>query len=253
MNSSLSYDFDSFEDENIAVAYSDTSKKVSVAIIDKNQKVLKSTQTSLGVHINCPIVINTAKDIFVVYSISQDYRYDWHYDCLSVLNSNLETIKNETNVSYQVISLFVDEKNIYSFANENGYKTIIYDHKLNCLRTIGQHSYPQQAFYLINQITQIAHQDNKLYFLYPDKIDVLNQTTGLLLKSISVKGSKMAVDSKSNLWVLSPTSSKLFSYNLDGDLQDEIELENVPDGLGFYIDQGDQMLFSNKTQKSFLF
>ena len=81
----------------------------------------------------------------------------------------------------------------------------------------------------------------------------------------------MAFDSKSNLWVLSPTSSKLYnldgdlqeliysiqelnySYNLDGDLQDEIEFENVPDGLVFSIDSQDQIIFLNKAQKCFYF
>ena len=250
MNTSFNCDFDSFKNENIAIAYSDTSNLVSVAIIDKNRKVLNSSQTTLGARAHIPILIKTAKDALVIYSLSHGNTTL----CLSVMNSNLEITKSATNIQYRIISLFVDEKNIYSLTNQTGYKTIIYDHQLNCLGNIGQCDNPQQPFYLTNDLTQIAYRNNKLYYLYSDKIDVLNETTGVLLKSITVQGSKMAFDSKSNLWVLSPTSSKLFVVdNLDGDLQDEIELENVPDELVFSIDQGDKMLFSNKAQICFYF
>ena len=249
MNSSLNYDFDTFQNENIAIAYLDTSNRVSVAIIDKNRKVLNSTQTTLSVCNNYHIVMKTCKDLLVIYSLSKGNTNH----CLSVMNSNLEVTKKGTNFSYQVISLFVDENNIYSLINQPGYNTIIYDHQLNFLRNIGQYSNTEQPFYLTNQITQIAHKNNKFYYLYPDKIEIINETTGVLIKSILVQGSKMAFDSNSNLWILSSTSSKIFSYNLDGDLKDEIELKNVPDGLGFSIDQEDQMFFWNKTLKCFYF
>ena len=186
------------------------------------------------------LILKTTNYVLVFYRVFYNGSY---YNSLSVMNSNLEVTKQGNNFSYQVISLFVDEKNIYSLTNQKGYKTIIYDHQLNRLRNIGQYSNTEQPFYLTNQITQIAHKNNKLYYLYPDKIEMINETTGVLIKSITVQGSKMAFDSKSNLWVLSPNTSKIFSYNLDGDLQDEFELENVPNGLEFSFNEGDQRFF----------
>ena len=58
----------------------------------------------------------------------------------------------------------------------------------------------------------------------------------------------MAFDSESNLFVLSLQSSKLFKYNSDGVLQDQINMENVPMGTEFLIDKENKIFYFNKYQ-----
>ena len=59
----------------------------------------------------------------------------------------------------------------------------------------------------------------------------------------------MEFDSQPNLVVLSVIESIIYKYNLDGVLQNEIDLENVLGGLEFCIDEGDNILYFNKAQK----
>ena len=70
------------------------------------------------------------------------------------MNSNLELIQSNI-ISYSVISLDANEKNIYCLTND--YRIVILDHKLNAINSIGQKDDPKQVFYMGNTIKQIAN------------------------------------------------------------------------------------------------
>ena len=253
-------DFDFFEKDKIAVAYPNSSYHVSIAIIHKNRKILKSTQTSLRLNSpssgspftfdHCSIKLKTNKNILVIYLLNNILNKT---NSLSLMNSNLEMIKS-TSVSYPVVSLDINETNIYYLTNQSGYKIMIFDHHLSNVRNIGQNTAPQQPFYFsndFNYLIQTINKNSKFYCLNSTKLDIIDEISGSLLKSISIQGNKMAINSQNNLLVLAVSSSKIYKYNLDGVLLDEIKLENVPQGLDLKIVDGDYIEFLSKPSMCF--
>ena len=235
-------DFDSFENGKIAVVYPDNTNKVSITVIDINQTICKSTQTGFYFNPSYCMKLKTVNGFLVFFYV------DHYGQCnLSLMNSNLEMV-NSNVISYQVISIDANEANIYCLTNQSGYKVMIFDHQLNNVRNIGQSNKVRQAFYLTNQMTQVSCIDNKLYCLYPDKLDIIDESNGILIKSISIQGNKMAFDFDDKLLMLSVSSDKIFKYNLDGDLEDETDLKHVPDELDFSTDDKGQIFYLNKSQ-----
>ena len=236
-------DFDLFENGKISVVYPNKVDQVVISVFNKDCTFFKSSQTPFYISSSCCMRLKTSKDLLVFYlydSYCQELMYCKGYT-LALMNSNLESMKYRR-ISFQVISLDVNETNISCFTNES--KIIIFDHKLNMINSIGQSKIPESAFYLTNQITQISQRNNKFYCLYPDdKLEVIDGINGDLLKSISIQGNKMTFDSKSNLWVLSISSSKIFKYDLDAHFNDEIQLENVTKELEFLIDLSDEKFY----------
>ena len=159
------------------------------------------------------------------------------------MDSNLQLIKSIT-ISCQIISLDANEENIYCLANKPICKSMIFDHQLNNCKNIGQSSNKKQAFYMTNQMTQIAYRDNKFYCLYPKRIDILNESTGILFKMISIQGNKMAFDSQSNLFVLSVILSKIFKYDEDGLLKEQIKVKNISSRSKFLINEDDKIVIT---------
>ena len=137
---------------------------------------------------------------------------------------------------------------------------MILDHKLNAINNIGQKDDPKQAFYMGNTIKQIANRENKFYCLYTKKLDIINQTTGVLLKSISIDGSKMVFDSYSNLVVF--CNDLIYKFDLNDELEDKVKIINLlskntkkgfyheftTDEKDFFIDQQDKILYLNNLE-----
>ena len=76
---------------------------------------------------------------------------------------------------------------------------------------------PQKPFYLTNDVKLIAYRNSSFYCLYSDKLYILHELDGKMTKSISIKGNSITFDSKGNILVLAPSSSKIFIYYLDGE------------------------------------
>ena len=249
-------DFDLFEEDKIAVAYPDTSNYISISIIDKNREISKSTQTSLSFtddnNTYFSLQLKTSKDLLAVYFSYYDYNYSSDRYFIASISSNLQII-NSTSISYPVISLDVNKTNIYCLTNQSGYKIMIFNHQLSNVRNIGQNKYTQKPFYFSNAIIQTINKNNKLYCLNTTKLEIIDESTGTLLKSISIQGNKMAIDSNDNILVLSTSSSKIFKINLDGVLQDEIELQNTIQRLELSIVEGNQIGFLDKSSKTIYF
>ena len=255
-----STDLDSFKDQKFSIAYPDTSGKITVAIIDKNQKISKSTQTNLTLNSNHPAVklksikgliilfCNTQKDTTISPPLFGGMENSFN---LSTINSNLKLLKS-IDIENSIISIDANETSIYCLTNDN--KIMIFDHQLNKAKTIDTISNnPLPYFTFGNSIIQIIHKSDKFYCLYLNRIEILNDSNNNLIKSIDIKGSKMAFDSGSNLLILSYASSKIYKYNLDGVLQREIDLENVPTGLDFCVDEEDDISYFNKSSKCLYF
>ena len=238
--SSSIYDFDAFKDEKIALNYGNNSNDLSIAIIDKNGALIKHNDTQWP-YINKQLRLKTFKEFIFFY-----FHYDTNRHYLLKFSSDLEEIEGKT-LEYQIISLGVDENNIYCLTNIPNNKIKIFDHDLENIKNIGQSESPQEPFYFTNDVKRIAYRNSVFYCLYSDKLDLINELDGKMTKSISIKGISIAFDSKGNILVLAPSSSKIFIYNLDGVLQDEISLiGNSSNELDLFIFKQDQLVLCNR-------
>ena len=241
-------DIDSFETGKLAVVYPDIYNRVSIAIIDKNRTICKSTQTNFYIGtIHCKIKFKTMKDFLVIFHMD-----DHGINYLSLLNSNLEVITSNF-THHEIISLYANETNIYGLTKNPDPQIIVFDYQLNNTKNFGQSLCKLQAYYLNKHIMQMAQRGKYFYCLYPERIDIIDESTGVLLKTVSIEGNKMAFDSHSNIYIASTFWSKMFKFNLYGELEDEITLKNAPKEIDFSIDERDQFFYFNKLQKCLYF
>ena len=245
-DSSSIYDLDAFQDDKIALVYKNNSYWSSIAIIDKNGPLIKHINTQWPI-INTPIRLKSFKEFIFIYF---HHNYNEHY--LEKFSSDLKKIKYKL-IEYQIISLDVDEKNIYCLTNSSNNKIMIFDHGLENIKNIGQYESPQKPFYLTNDVKRIAYRNNSFYFLYSNKLDMMNEFNGITKKSISIKGTSIAINSKGQLLALSDSSATMFIYSLDGLLQEEILFENYQNEIDFFVNDKDQLVFLNKTQNILYF
>ena len=239
--SSSIYDFDAFQDDKIAVVYGKNSNKLSIAIIDKNGALIKHNKWTEWPFINTQMRLKTFKEFIFFYF---HHLNNEHY--LEKFSSDLEEIKDKK-LEYQIIYLDVDENNIYCLTNISNNKIIIFDHDFVNTKNIGQSESPQKPFYLTNDVKEILHKNDSFYCLYSDKLDKINELDGKMTKSIEIKGNSVAFNSNENMLVLAPSLSKIFIYNLDGVLQDEISLiRNSSNELDLFIFKQDQLLLCNR-------
>ena len=80
-----------------------------------------------------------------------------HY--LVKFSSDLKEIAYKQ-IEYQIISLDIDEKNIYCLTNCLENQIMIFDHDLNNTKKIGQYESPEEPFYLTNDIKIIAYRNS---------------------------------------------------------------------------------------------
>ena len=224
----------------------DNSFIVRIIIIDKNQKIQNWTKLKDDYlrYDDNKILFKSLKDTLVLYL------YNGEENKLMSMNSNLDLVQSNI-ISYSVVSLDANEKNIYCLTNDD--RIVILGHKLNAINIIGQTYDPQLAFYMENTIKQIANRENKFYCLYPNKLDIIDETTGVLLKSISINGSKMAFDSYANLVVF--CVDLIFKFDLNGKFENKVKIVNLLsknkftiDERDFFIDQQDKIIYFNNLE-----
>ena len=239
---------DIFENGNTVIMYPSNSNKVNFVVINKDRNICNLTQTNFECNASARTGFKAVKDSLIFYL----YDHPKLSDCfiLALMDSNLKLTK-QSSIPDHVISLDANESNIYCLSRY--FKIMIFDYKLNYIKTIGQSGFQDQAYYLTNMVKQIIIKDTKLYCLYPVKIEILNEPTGVLFKSIPIQGNQMAFDSQFYLLVLSISESKIFKYNLEGILKDEIEFKNMTNGIEFLIKQNGQFVFFNKSKCLFYF
>ena len=238
------HDFDSFEDGKLAAIYPNNFHFVSITIIDKNRKTLKSSQMG-HFYPNFFMKIKVINELVIFYYVNNKSEY-----CLSIMNSDLQLIQSKIlHIEHcVVISLDANEACIYCLTID--YKLRIFDHQLNNIKTVGQSEFPNEAFYITNRIKKVAYRNEKIIYFYPDKMEMLNED-GVLVKLIEIKGDAFYV--RENILLLSILESKMFEFSLDGTLIDEVRLENVPKETEFLVDHEDKILFFNTAKTKFYF
>ena len=238
--------FDAFNEGKFAVIYPNNSHKITLTIIDKNRVIYKSAELNVDYYSDSfnpyKLKLKSLKELFVFYYVN-----NFRDPCLATVDANLEST-NSFQMSHFVTSLDANEKNIYCLTNYPDYKIIIYDHHLINLRNVGQSINPKQPFFF-TKVIKMLNKNNNFYFLFTNKLEIINEEFGVLIKSIQVSGNEITFDNDGNLFILSIYASKIYKLNLNGVLQDEIELKNCTNEFEFYVDKNGQFGFYNRAEK----
>ena len=238
-------DFDIFQDGKIAIAYPNINKIINLALIDKRKSICKSIDSGYKFG-NSPIRLKSFKDSLIFH-----YLNNAGCSFLVIMNQYLEPIKSNL-ISHQVLSLDANETSIYCLASND--KIMIFNHELVNIRTIGQCHYPLNPFHFTNTIVKMYYRNGNFFLLYQERIDIVNETSGIITKSISVKGDRIAFDSlNKSILVLSILSSIIYEYSLDGVLTSKNEIQNPTKGLEFFIDEYNNILYLNRIERSVYF
>ena len=243
--------FGMFGKDKFIVIYPNLNSKIELSIIDLNGIILKSSELNLDYYNgDYAMKFKSLKNSFVLSFFEKCCHY-----FLVVLDSNLKVIHSKR-VDI-ITSLDANETYIYcltaSFTSSQC-NILIFDHHLVLKRNIGQSHDCHQSFYITDSIKKICHKNNICYCLYSDKVDLINEETGILLRSIEIKGDDFAFDSDENrILIISKVLSKIIYYSLDGDFQDEIQISNLLIGLEILIHNDSKYAFFNRTESSFYF
>ena len=238
--------FDSFNEAKLALVYPNTLNKISLAIMDKEGTIYKSIDSEFHFKDQYRMQLKTFREILIFYFMNANKN-----NCLVVMNSNLEMTKSKL-IDFPAFSLDANEANIYCLSYDN--KISVFDHQLVFLRTFGQSSCPHMSFYLTDNIERVAFKANKIFCLLPRRIEVMNEHTGVVFKSIPVVADQIAFDSFGNLLVFSFNSFKIFKYNcFNGAFLGETQIENLENGLDFSAESQGRVVFFSRTQSTFYF
>ena len=124
----------------------------------------------------------------------------------------------------------------------------VYDLSLKFVRRVGQSSHPFNHFFCPKSIKQLEVIDDKYLLLDKlSKLRILEKQSGSLVKTFTISGNKLALNSREEIVSMDETGKQLTYYNAeDGSFIEQVELVNYPLGAEFF------MLFEKK-KGSFVF
>ena len=141
-----------------------------------------------------------------------------------------------TELKYELWYLEASEKLIYGFKRDVNCQIHVFNDEFYVLYRLGQSDRPESPFYLTNNIFSFLICNKKFHFIYNDRIDLVDQETGNIIKVIDINAEIIDLDSSGNLYILERERSMMVVFDFNGDLLDEIPLINLPKCINFFID-----------------
>ena len=139
----------------------------------------------------------------------------------------------------------VNDSYIYCISDRITKKPLyIYSWKLERITTLGQRDSPKRCFYFPSDIKQIDNRDGKYFWLNPVCFNIMNELNGQIVNSIEIKANKFVIYSANNILLMSQQVRRLYFYDFEGSLMQEIELINFPlNDVQFYLDKNEKPCF----------
>jgi hypothetical protein len=240
-----------FDNGAFLISYLTTNNETIVATFNPNTNTLEKKLLP-----NCQVIFNLVK---CKNNVALSYFSEQNQNCICILDQNLNVLDQ---ISFQD-SLFggtvlIGANDSYLYVNVNrGTKSYIkiFDYKLNKVKLAQpfQSTSPTSPFYFPTHIKQMNNRDGKYIWLNSNQINILDEMTGELIKTVQISAEKFELDSKNNLVVLFNSSKKVVYYDLNGVQLKEFDLLSFESSdLTFYIDQNDKLYFFDKTHSKIM-
>lgn len=221
------------------IAYQNESNKLIIVTFDPI-----SNKTDKKAICNCKTLygINKSKKFIAFHLIME-----LDYDSVLITDTNFKTI-NEKRMPKMNLLGANDSYLYFGVESKKNQKTEpfkIFDWKLNPvdLRQRFQSKDENAPFFISEFLDQIDNRNGKYVLLYDNKLCIVNDQTGLILKSIAIETMYFVINSDNNIIVYEETNKRLCFYDLDGLLVKHIQLDNFIESFGFNMNFNDQLNF----------
>ena len=165
---------------------------------------------------------------------------------IHILNTNLQDIlSGKTNVKESSL-LCMNEENVYCLLMEQ-HKILIQSRiDKNIQRLKYESTDPDEPFYFPSDIKQFECANGKFIWLNKTKLQILNEKSGEVIKSIDLTADKFVLDSQNQIYLINQAAHKLQVYQIDGSLLAEYQVEENLINQSFFLDKPDKFVFFNK-------
>jgi len=232
--------------ETFIISYNNSSGYSSLIIIDKNMNIQRTyhyNHPSYGSYFSQLSFTKGKKKIAIAF-----YCYSGHY-FLKALNDNLTEIKSintlyKYNYNYKILGS--NDLNIFCLTtNVNPNHLSIYDWNLQLIKSIGQFSYPNNPFYFPTDIIQLENKNSKYYWLNTNTFNILDETTGIILKTFPVNATKFHVNSNETITIFCNINMELMELDQNDNKIMATKLHNFPTSCSAFFDDDERVHFFN--------
>ena len=220
---------DDAENEKLVAIYFDLQNNLTLTIIN-NETIGISHRTHVSKKF---FKIKTFRNLIFYYYINNGGS-----KCLSKRNSDLKELENCI-IGYPVVSICVNESNVFTLIEFNEYRIELRDFKLKLIKVYGQFHGPDKPFYFGKDLISFDYKNEKFYCHYGDRLEIINSKDGKLNKKIQVRAENFKLDRRGNFLVISGQSCSLYAFSMDGFLYETISFKNLPTYFDFFVDKRD--------------
>ena len=232
--------------ETFIISYNNSSSYSSLIIIDKNMNIQRTyhyNHPSYGSYFSqLSFTKGKNKIAIVFYCSSRNY-------FLKALNDNLteiKSIKTPNNYNYKILGS--NDNNILVVClttSLNSNHLCIYDWNLQLIKSIGQFSYPNNPFYFPTNIIQLENKNSKYYWFDSNTFNILDETTGIILKTFPVNATKFHVNSNETITIFCNINMELMGLDRNGNKILATKLHNFPTSCSAFFDDYERVHFFN--------
>lgn len=191
-------------------------------------------------------IISNCHNIFQIKRLNNylavSYQKENNECCIVLLDEELNIINQNDNFC----QLFIGQNDSYFYCLNPSNKTSIqvYDQKLNKIDLNG-FKLPNDPFNFCEEVKRLEHRDYRYIWLDSNKLNILNDKNGELIKSIKIEADNIEINSKNEIVCLVKNESKLKYFDLYGNLTREFDLKGFTMGadFSFRIDNSDKLHF----------
>jgi hypothetical protein len=206
---------------------------------------ISSSGQVLAVHSSPCTVIQFKKYKDVIFTNYRDSRGYFYLQCLSLRLKEMHSISlhHALGSSYDnaCSAVSVNDKFVYclqAFCNQ----VRIFTRRLQYLKSVGQASNCNKAFYFPKNIVQLECRSERFFWLNPTSLRILREQTGLLVVSLPVSADKFVFDSRDNVYLVDKSVAKLTCFDLNGLPIRHIELFDYSVGCCVFLDESDSVV-----------
>ena len=143
--------------------------------------------------------------------------------------------------------LCMNETNVYCLLIKSQQLLIKSRRVINIMDRIKfQSATSEKPFYFPANVKQFECVDGKLIWLNATQLQILNEKTGDLIRSVKVVADKFILNSKNKIVLLNQAVQRLQVFHIDGALLAEFKVEENLLDVTFFLDKQDNVLFFNK-------
>ena len=241
---------------NVIIAHQTTTNNVNLVSLDKHGEIMRQKTSIIPIPNSSSLVYN----IKLVKIANNLFMYVWYFNinfghrfCLVSYDEN-SNLRTKVYHDYPVNGFAAYDNYLYVLSIQNGVnKLSIVDSNLESISNFGQ-KYSTMPFFFPLTLNKIQVNES-LYFLLDNNTEIrmMNRADGLILKSFRIDANDFTVYLDQFILAFKCETRKLYSFNFNGKLETDKNLENITQGNQLIEISEDELIFYDSNQVSLNF